>query len=97
MSDKFKKLLKNSSDFVLAQIKKINFPVIRHKISRFFRSWWQLIAILFACILFLYYPIGGLLVEDIYTYTDIEIVQNRPELSSEIDMMSFIINREVSG
>lgn len=97
MSDKFKTLLKNSSDFVLAQIKKINFPVIRHRISCFFRSWWQLIAILFACILFLYYPIGGLLVEDIDTNTDIEITQTRPEQSSAIEMMAFIINREVSS
>lgn len=96
MPDQLKKYFKTCIGFIRDRIKKINFPVIRHRVWRFLRSWWQLIALLFAGIVFLYYPVGGMLVEDIDTNTNIEIVQNRPEQSSAVEMMSFIINREVS-
>lgn len=96
MPEKLKNCLKTCIGFIRDRIKKINFPVIRHRIGRFLRSWWQLIALLFAGIVFLYYPVGGMLVEDIDANTNIEIVQNRPEQSSAVEMMAFIINREVS-
>ena len=96
MPEKLKNCLKTSAGFIRDRIKNINFPVIRHRIGRFLRSWWQLIALLFAGIVFLYYPVGGMLIEDINTDTNVEIVQNRPEQSSAVEMMSFIINREVS-
>lgn len=61
----------------------------------FISSWWHVLIIAFAALLFLYYPIGGLLVNNIDTNTDYEITDNNPQ-SATVDMMAFMVNREVN-
>lgn len=61
----------------------------------FISSWWHVLIIAFAALLFLYYPIGALLVNNIDTNTDYEITDNSPQ-SATVDMMAFMVNREVN-
>lgn len=62
----------------------------------FVTTWWHTLIVLFAAIIFLYYPIGGLLVSNIDRSTNYEISDNHPEQSGTVEMMAFIINREVN-
>lgn len=62
----------------------------------FISSWWHLILIALAALIFLYYPIGGMLVEDIDTDTTYEIKDSQNQQSASIDMITFIINREIN-
>lgn len=61
----------------------------------FLSSWWHVLIIAFAALIFLYYPLGGLLVNNIDTNTDYEIKQNNPQ-SATVDMMAFMVNREIN-
>ena len=62
----------------------------------FVSSWWHVILIAFAALVFLYYPIGGLMVSSIDTNTSYEIKEPETNQSATVDMMAFIINREVN-
>lgn len=66
------------------------------KLFELFGSWWQIIAIALAAIIFLYYPLGGWLIEDINTDTDIEISPANESQSATAEMMSYLIRREVN-
>ena len=61
-----------------------------------FGSWWQMIAIALAALIFLYYPLGGWLVEDIDTDTGVEISPANESQSATAEMMSYLIRREVN-
>ncbi len=64
-------------------------------ISGFFVSWWKLLVFGIAAVAFLYYPLGGWFVNKIDTTTDYEI--NTPnDQSATVEMMSFLIHREVT-
>lgn len=62
----------------------------------FISSWWHIILIAFAALAFLYYPLGGLMVNDIDTDTAYEINETDSAQSATVDMMAFMINREVN-
>lgn len=62
----------------------------------FVGSWWHIILLAFAALIFLYYPLGGLIVSNIDTNTSYEIKEPETKQSATIDMMAFIINREVN-
>ena len=62
----------------------------------FVSSWWHIILIVFAALIFLYYPIGALIINNIDTDTNYEIREPETGQSACIDMMAFIINREVN-
>ena len=62
----------------------------------FISSWWHLILVAFAALIFLYYPIGGMIVEDIDRDTSYEIKDTPNNQSATVDMISFIINREIN-
>lgn len=62
----------------------------------FISSWWHLILVALIALIFLYYPLGGILVEDIDRDTSYEINDSSNEQSATIDMMTFIINREIN-
>ena len=57
-------------------------------------SWWQIALIVLFCIVFLYYPLGGLIINDIDTSSDFHPQTSDGRLAS-IDTMSHLINREV--
>lgn len=63
---------------------------------RFISSWWHLLLIGFASLIFLYYPLGGLIVSKIDTNISYEINESNKQQSATVDMMAFLINREVN-
>lgn len=65
------------------------------KLSSFITSWWQLLLISLASIIFLYYPLGGWMINKIDTTPDYEIVV-MPAQSNTVETMSLLIKREVS-
>lgn len=67
----------------------------RQKLHHFLASWWQLLIGALAALIFLYYPLGGWIIEDIDTTTDYEINTVSPQ-SATIEMMSFLVKREVA-
>ena len=73
-----------------------SFDVLINKILNFLTSWWHILTIGLALIIFLYYPLGGFLVSNIDRTTTYEIDETHPEQSSTVEMMSFLINREVN-
>ena len=82
----------------LTDLKKLNFRVLLaplHFIVNFVTSWWRALIIAFAALIFLYYPLGGALINDLDNNTGYEI-KTRPEQSAAAEMMAFLINREVN-
>ena len=59
----------------------------------FLGSWWQILIISIFAFLFLYYPIGGLIVHNIDKNLDYEIKPNERK-STTLELSSFLINRE---
>ncbi len=64
------------------------------RFRRAINSWPRLILLLLAAFIFLYYPLGALISEDIDTNTDYEITRHGHK-SATIETMSFLIRREV--
>lgn len=62
----------------------------------FISSWWHLILIALAALVFLYYPIGGMIVENIDRNTSYEINDSQNNHAASVEMASFIINREIN-
>ena len=92
---KLKQALVKIREFLHNRLQKLSWRPLRI-ILELFGSWWQIIAISIAAIIFLYYPLGGWLVEDIDTNTDIEISPANESQSATAEMMSFLIRREVN-
>lgn len=57
-------------------------------------SWWQIALGIILSLIFLYYPIGGMIVHDIDTSSTYQPKTENNKLAS-VDMMSHLINREV--
>lgn len=95
MQEKLKTLLKKAYNISIVFLKKIK-EKIHPKSFRFANSWWIIILCIFPVIIFLYYPIGGIVVNNIdkttYEITPLE----DPYQSKTIDTISYIINREVN-
>lgn len=66
------------------------------RILDFLTSWWHAIIIFLAGLIFFYYPLGGFIVNNIDRTTDYEIDTSHPEQSATVEMMSFMVNREVN-
>ena len=64
------------------------------RLRRLVNSWPRLILVTLAAFIFLYYPLGALISEDIDVNTDYEIVKQGRK-SATVDTMSFLIRREV--
>lgn len=62
----------------------------------FIGSWWHILLLMFVAFLFLYYPIGGLITHKIDKTTNYEIESLSPQQSATVEVMSFLINREVN-
>ena len=79
-------------------LKGFNFKILliplRHLMS-FITSWWRALIIALAALIFLYYPLGGLLIDNLDNSTSYEI-KTRPEQSATAEMMALLINREVN-
>lgn len=95
MLDKIKNFFRLAAGFISQTAKKIPHPA-SGRISGFFRSWWHLIAAGLAILIFLYYPLGALIVDKIDTNTELDINIAHPEQSASAEMMSYIINRETN-
>lgn len=65
------------------------------RLGSFITSWWQVLLLAFCGFLLLYYPLGGWLINKIDTTTDYEI-NTADNQSATVEMMSFLIKREVS-
>lgn len=57
-------------------------------------SWWQIVAIVMFCVVFLYYPLGGFIIHEIDTSSNFQPETSDGRLAS-VDTMSHLINREV--
>lgn len=91
-------LLKITAPFRRLTIPKIAFSADSaiDKLMAFLNSWWHTLIIALAAIVFLYYPLGGLLVSNIDRNIGYEINETHPEQSATVEMMAFIVNREVN-
>ena len=67
-----------------------------HQLAVFVNSWWQVLLLVSAAVIFLYYPLGGWLMNDINTNTEYEINNKHNEQSAAIAMNAFLVNREVN-
>ncbi|MEI3544995.1 MAG: hypothetical protein V8R23_01775 [Alphaproteobacteria bacterium] len=75
---------------------KFSFDAMVDRGMNFLATWWNTLVLLLAALVFLYYPIGGLLISNIDRTTDYEIDEKHPEQSSSVEMISFLVNREVN-
>lgn len=82
--------------FFSTLLSRISFNSIIDKMVGFIASWWHTMVVILAALIFLYYPLGGLIVNDIDRNTTYEINENHPEQSSTVEMIAFLINREVN-
>lgn len=93
------RIILDFSKILLAKLKNklsafhLNFSPLR--LLSFFNSWSQVLGILILGFICLYYPIGGYLINKIDTNTDFEFKTN-PEQSATIEVMSYLIKREVN-
>ena len=95
-----KKLFDNICEIVKIYVKRLNayFLIGYRKIGDFSRqkikSWWQVVALCLFAVIFLYYPVGGLMIHKIDTS-----FEYKPKVSDgrmgAIDVISYLINREV--
>lgn len=100
LNDKLKKIIENKKTFFMNKKALENSGVkamfgIRKTID-FLTSWWRILAVALGLIVFLYYPLGGFLISKIDNNTSYEIKNENKEQSATLDMMSFLINREIN-
>ncbi len=65
------------------------------RLLSFFNSWSQVLGVLILGFVCLYYPLGGYIVNKIDTSSDFEF-KNNPEQSATVEVMSYLIKREVN-
>ena len=66
-----------------------------HWLVAFVTSWWRALIVIFSLLIFLYYPLGGILINNLDNTTAYEI-KTRPEQSATAEMMALLIKREVN-
>lgn len=89
-------ILSKIKTFDRTKLKLPAFQPLFRRIFCFIGSWWHVLLLAFIAFVFLYYPLGGWMIHKIDKTTDYEINHNTPEQSATVEMMSFIINREVN-
>lgn len=95
LNPKLKQALVDTKSALISWSHKLSLRPLKRLIE-LFGSWWQIIAIAFAAVIFLYYPLGGWLVEDIDTDTNVEISPANESQSATAEMMSYLIRREIN-
>lgn len=94
---KYKEILKTRlQNISLPSFDKSAWQKRMSKIFVFLCSWWQLLLLGFVLFIFLYYPLGGFIVNNIDRNTSYEINLSNAKQSSTAEMAAFIINREVN-
>lgn len=66
------------------------------KICLFITSWWHVLLLSLLVFIFLYYPLGGLIINKVDKTSDYEINNSNLQQSATVEMTSFLINREVN-
>lgn len=94
-SPKLKNILKQTTAFLSGAAHAVSSRPAR-RIIGIFGSWWRAIAVFLALVMFLYYPLGGWLIEDINTDTAVEISPADENQSATAEMMSYLIRSEVN-
>lgn len=100
----FKTKLKKITQTIKSGLKSINRKKIDvTKIKSFFAtaflfigSWWHVILILLLAFMALYYPLGGLMINNVNKNTNYEISRSDTSQSATVETMAFLINREVN-
>lgn len=87
----YRDFLKGKCDFL-----KKKYEETKEKYGDFSEVSFNVIVICITGFLFLYYPIGALLTENINRNTDVEITAPAPNQSQTVDMISYLINQEVN-
>ena len=95
LNPKLKQALVDTKSALISWSHKLSLRPLK-RLMELFGSWWQIIAIAFAAVIFLYYPLGGWLVEDIDTDTNVEISPANESQSATAEMMSYLIRREIN-
>jgi len=94
-TQKLKELLTQLSLLLKKAYKQIRLLPFQN-IIKIFGSSWRIIAITICSIIFLYYPLGGLIINNIDTDTSVEISSPKQERSATIETISYLIRREVN-
>ena len=92
---KLKELLSRLSLLISKAYKHITSLPLQN-IIKICSSSWRIIAISVCSIVFLYYPLGGLIINNIDTDTSVEISVSNQERSATIETISYLIRREVN-
>lgn len=80
--------------YKIFQRKNPSLPENPSKFVTFISSWWHVVLLSFVVFICLYYPIGGFIVNNI-DRKSYDITQPNNRQSATVEMMSFLINREV--
>lgn len=90
-----KKLIKDTVTKLKRHLSPASLKRLKTAAVRFISSWWKLLLGALAAVIFLYYPLGAWLINNIDRTTGFEI-ETPPAKSATIDTMAFLINREVN-
>ncbi len=95
LSTKLKKHLQQGIVFAKSiWQKKLSYQIKRS--ADFFGSSWRIIAFIFCGIIFLYYPLGALIINDIDTDTSVDVSDSETNRSATIETISYLIRKEVN-
>lgn len=92
---KLKELLTKLSLSLKKAHKHITFLPLQN-IIKICGSSWRIIALTICSIVFLYYPLGGLIINDIDTDTSVEISAAKQNRSATVETISYLIRKEVN-
>lgn len=95
LQQKLKELLPQLSLLIKKTYKHIT-SLPFHNIIKICGSSWRIIAIAFGSIIFLYYPLGGLIINNIDTDTSVEISSSYQERSATVETISYLIRKEIN-
>ena len=90
-----KEKIQQYANKIAIALKKLS-PRSMLKFIKILGSSWRIIAAIFFIIIFLYYPLGGWLVNDIDTDTSVEVTHSDENRSYSVEMVSYLIRREVN-
>ncbi len=93
--NKLKPTIKKLISFMRGLYQKIPYPTF-HRFVKICGSSWRIIAICTSLIVFLYYPLGGWIINDINTDTSVEFSNTDTQRSTTIETISYLIRREVN-
>lgn len=94
--DKIKPYIKKIKPYIIKFFDMVTkfYHNIKEYLKSKITSWWQVVLIILFCIIFLYYPLGGMIIHKIDTSSNYQPQTSDGRLAS-IDTISYLINREV--